>query len=145
MHCNFELPLVKRVNFNSQGVKPLVLCVQHIFINTKCHHQIPLLWIVNVKFKVMWKDVCVCLEVVTTVKVGIVSIVVNLELWFRSAKLLNWVVCVLCLDCEQSYIELHGQCFKILRKDTVEEETMNVSNLEEVKDEIYPILLLWKE
>ena len=57
---------------------------------------------------------CVCCEVITTVKVGIVSLIVHLELRFRSAKLLNWIVCVLCLDCEQSYIKLHGQCLKIL-------------------------------
>ena len=33
------------------------------------------------------------------------------------------------MDREQSYIALCGQCLKILRKDTIDEETVNVSNL----------------
>jgi len=43
---------------------------------------------------------------------------------------------VTCLDCEQSYIEFHGQCLKILRKATVGVETVNVSNSARVKTKI---------
>ena len=59
MHCNFELPLVKRVNFNSQGVKPLVLCVQHLFINTKVPLSNPLLVNCECDFSSSVKG-CVC-------------------------------------------------------------------------------------
>ena len=60
-----ELPLVKRVNFNSQGVKPLVLCVQHLFINIEVSLSNPILVSCECDFSSPVKRcVCVNLEVV---------------------------------------------------------------------------------
>ena len=41
------------------------------------------------------------------------------------------------MDCEQSYIELRGQCLKILRKTIVDVETVNVFNSEKSRGNIF--------
>ena len=41
------------------------------------------------------------------------------------------------MDCEQTYIELRGQCLKILRKAIVDVETVNVSNSETSRGNIF--------
>ena len=73
----------------------------------------------------------VCLEIVTIVKMGSVRIVVTLEFWFRSVKVLKGIAYVSWLDSKQSSPKFLGQYLKILNsKSTGDVGTMNVPNSE---------------